>query len=117
MVPQSRYTKKSRWPEQKWYKVEATRSRLIERNKGSGVYQASPNETLVLRCYKCQVSFEVDSKLKVNPALEEFSATHQPHGQLFIGTNDENGKFQGVFGPGEFHLGGAKDQIRAGSNR
>lgn len=63
----------------------------------------APGEKLVLRCYKCQVSIDVVNDPTIeHPALLEFAATHQPHGQLFVGTNDENGKFQAIEGPGEF---------------
>jgi hypothetical protein len=37
-----------------------------------------------------------------HPALLKFAATHQPHGQMFVGTLDDGGKFQAIEGPGEF---------------
>jgi hypothetical protein len=56
------------------------------------------------------VSFEIDRDLdEPNPALEKFSATHLPHGQLFIGVNDDDGKFQAIDGPG--FVGDPKDYI------
>lgn len=65
------------------------------------VIKVEPGKTPILRCYKCQVSFEVNRDLdEVNQDLEDFSAAHLLHGQLFIGVNDENGKFQAIDGPG-----------------
>jgi len=72
--------------------------------------QVEPGKTPILRCYKCQLSFEIDRDLdEPNPALEAFSSTHLPHGQLFIGVNDEHGKFQAIDGPG--FVGDPKDYI------
>ena len=81
-------------------------------SSGEGIYRVAPGETLVLRCYKCQVSIDVvDDPTIEHPELEAFAATHQPHGQLFVGTNDANGKFQAIEGPGDFHVGGAREHL------
>jgi hypothetical protein len=74
------------------------------------VIKVAPERTPILKCYKCQLSFEIDrDPAKPNPALEAFSALHLPHGQLFIGTLDENGKFKAIDGPG--FIGDPKDYI------
>ena len=75
------------------------------------VIKVEPGKTPILKCYKCQLSFEVDRDLdEPNPALEAFSALHLPHGQLFIGVLDENGKFKAIEGPATF-IGDPKDYI------
>ena len=80
------------------------------------VIQVASEKIPILRCYKCQVSFEIDRDLdEPNPALEAFSALHLPHGQLFIGVNDEHGKFQAIDGPG--FIGDPKDYIHGPSSR
>jgi hypothetical protein len=76
---------------------------LTRINDNSGIYKVDPGKKLVLRCYKCQVSVDVVNDPTIeHPALLKFVATHQPHGQMFVGTVDDGGKFQAIEGPGEF---------------
>ena len=97
--------------------MHGRRDNLTQKGDNSHIIRVAPGKTPILRCYKCQVSFEVDRDLdEANPALEAFAAAHQPHGQLFVGTNDEHGKFQAMEGPGDFRVGSPREYLH-GSNR